>query len=91
MINMPSSNPSNIAIRSNIWIDSEQPDRTTQWQASKQIPGDLMIDFLASENPLCNPREQRVINSSLTPKQIEEYHIRKFFLNHGECGAAYEE
>ena len=88
---MSTPHQSNIAIRSNIWIDPDSPDRTSCWMAEKQIPGDLMVEFLASENPLSNPREKQVLQSRLTATQLDEYHVRRFFLNQGEVGAAYEE
>jgi hypothetical protein len=81
---------SNLVVASNVWIDVTNPDATTPWQAMAEIPGDLMIDFIAKENPHLNPRDRRLISSKLTPTQLQEYSNRRFFLNQGERGAAFD-
>lgn len=87
---MEASQASNIAVASNVWIDADNPGGTALWQVQREIPGDLMIDFIAKQNPLVNPRDTQIIKAYLTPAQIREYKTRRFFLNQGEDGAAFE-
>ena len=81
---------SNLVVVSNVWIHPESLNDTTPWQAVTQIPGDLMVDFIAKEHPHLNPRDKRVLSDKLTPTQHKEYLNRRFFLYHGETGAAYQ-
>jgi hypothetical protein len=81
---------SNLVVAANVWIDAENPDGTTAWQAAAQIPGDLMIEFIAKESPHLNPRDKQILAGKMTPAQIREYLDRRFFLNHGEHGPAFE-
>lgn len=85
------SNVSNITVLSNVWVDSENPEGTALHQAVDQIPGDLMVDIIAAENPSINPRDQRILKARLNRRQMKEYLVRRFFLNNGETGAAYQE
>jgi hypothetical protein len=84
------STPTNIKILSNVWIDSDNPTDTQRFLVYEQVPGDLMVDFIAAENPLQNPRDTQVLGSRLTARQMEEYLVRRFFLNIGEEGAAFD-
>lgn len=87
---MNTSFSSNITVASNVWINAEDPDATTAYQAVPQIPGDLMVDFIAKENPLLNPRDMRILRDYLTREQLREFQARRFFFNVGEEGAAFE-
>ena len=82
---------SNLVVASNVWIDADNPDHTTPWQAMEQIPGDLMIDFVAKQHPHLNPRDKRFLSDKLTPTQLQEYLNRRFFLFNGETGAAFDQ
>jgi hypothetical protein len=82
---------SNLVVASNVWIDADNPDHTTPWQAMEQIPGDLMIDFVAKQHPHLNPRDRRFLADKLTPTQHQEYLNRRFFLFNGETGAAFDQ
>lgn len=87
---MNASLSSNITVASNVWINAENPDATTAYQAVAQIPGDLMVDFISKQNPMLNPRETRILKDALTHEQYQEYRERRFFFNVGEEGAAFE-
>ncbi len=82
---------SNLVVAANVWIDAENPNGTTVWQAAEQIPGDLMIDFIAKEFPHINPRDKQILAGKMTSVQIREYLERRFFLHHGEKGPAFED
>ena len=81
---------SNITVASNVWINAENPDATTAYQAVPQIPGDLMVDFISKMNPILNPRDTRILRDALKRTQYQEYLARRFFFNIGEEGAAFE-
>lgn len=81
---------SNVQIRSNVWIDSDNPTGTQLFKVIEQVPGDLMVDIIAMENPMVNPRDKSILKSRLTPHQIAEYLVRRFFLSSGEEGAAFD-
>ena len=81
---------SNITVASNVWINAENPEGTTAFQAVPQIPGDLMIDFISKKNPMLNPRDTQILKGYLTPEQYREYLDRRFFFNIGEEGPAFE-
>ncbi len=87
---MKTRSDSNLTVAPNVWIDADNPEITPLWKLMQEIPGDLMVDFIAHENPLINPREMRILNERLTAVQMEEYKVRRFFLNQGEQGAAFE-
>ena len=81
----------NLSMKSNVWINMEYPaqsDEMADWSATKkkareEIPGDLMIEFLAVENPGINPRSRFLIEQEMTKKQLQEYLDYHFFLPHG--------
>ncbi len=72
----------NILVKSNVWIDKERPQSEWPHVSADHIPGDLMIEFLGTQ-------DKRVLNTKMTPKQIEEYLAYRFFLFHGQKGLAY--
>jgi hypothetical protein len=86
----------NVSVKSNIWIDPENPAYTEEQaaqavhRAKHHIPGDLMIDFFAAEHPGMNPRSVDLVRV-MTGKQQEEYGCYRFFHFRGQKGRAFDE
>jgi hypothetical protein len=74
----------NILVKSNVWIDKDQPQNEWPHVAASHIPGDLMVEFLGT-------RDKRVLNMQMTPKQTDEYLAYRFFLFHGQEGLAFRD
>jgi hypothetical protein len=84
----------NVAVKSNVWIDKYAPARnffaasheSNLEKVKKVIPGDYMIDFIYSENPLQDPTNVNIIRNTLTSRQRAEYIAYQFFLKGGANG-----
>ena len=74
----------NIAVKSNVWCDPQQPDTEgAPYFLEAVLPGDLLVEFLGT-------RDVRTIRAQLTPRQCVEYEQSRFFQQHGQEGIAFD-